>query len=175
LEASALLGIVGGVLEIIGFALVATELVRAQRRELGHAGPFQFLLNTWSRMKGLFGEPEGATIQAPSADALAVGDRVSLNVSTQSEDLADRVRVLETNLRRLTTEVAEHREELDDRIGNESAKLEDRIVQLQSNIDARTEKDKLAFADSAKLQWWGIGLFVVGAAFSAAANVVGAS
>jgi hypothetical protein len=179
LKPAAWLGIVGGVLEITGFALVATELVRAQRRELGHAGPFQFVLNwaNWVRARWarLFGKPQNVTIHVPAAEAVAAGDRLSLRLSTESDDLAERVRVLETNLRRFGTEVEEQRAELDDRIGKEVTKLEDLIVQLRVDVDAQKEKDRLAFADSAKLQWLGIFLFVFGAGFSASANVVGAS
>lgn len=58
--------------------------------------------------------------------------------------LADRVRVLETNLQRLTVEVAEHRQELSARLGKEVTKLEEAIVQLRTDIDAEKETKPLS-------------------------------
>jgi hypothetical protein len=51
MQLSALLAAVGALLEIAGFMLVAVELARAQRRELGTAGPFRFLITftRWAR------------------------------------------------------------------------------------------------------------------------------
>jgi len=160
LEASGWLGAVGGVLEITGFALVATELVRAQRRELGHAGPFQFLLNWASGVRIWWRKLRGKTVtheaSAHVTGTVDVSGQLSARTGTESEALEDRVRVLEENFRQLDAEVESHRKELDDRIGKETDKLHGALGDLRGEVRAEAERQKAAFADSAKLQWLGI-------------------
>ncbi len=179
LKPAAWLGILGGSLEILGFALVATELVRTQRRELGSAGPFQFLLNwglalriRWRKLRGRAVTHEAS---ANLSGTVRATGRASARVRTQSESLEERVRILEENFKQLDAEVEGHRKDLDARIDEESEKQHASLSQFREQVAANEERSKAAFADSAKLQWWGIGLFVIGAAASAMANVVGAS
>jgi hypothetical protein len=179
LEPAAWLGIVGGALEIFGFALVATELVRAQRRELGHAGPFQFLLDLGSATRIWWRRLRGKTVTHETSAHLSGTTRLtgrgSRRGGTDSEALEDRVRVLEENFEELDGEVTKHRQELDVRIGEEAERVHGALGEFRDEVRAESDQQKAAFADSAKLQWWGIWLFVIGAAASAMANVVGAS
>jgi hypothetical protein len=179
LKPAAWLGVLGGSLEILGFALVATELVRAQRRELGTSGPFQPLLNWGFRIRIWWRKLRGKTVTHEMSTHLSgtskMTGRGSRRSGTESNALEDRVRVLEENFEELDGEVTKHRKELDDRIGRESEKLHGALGDFRNEVRSESERQKAAFADSANLQWFGIGLFVLGAAASAAANVVGAS
>jgi hypothetical protein len=179
LEASGWLGIVGGVLEITGFGLVAVELVRAQRRELGTAGPFQFLLTLGSRLskrlRRLFGRDVTIRVPLGVAEEVNIAERLKLRLTTQSEDLAQRVKVLESNFKRLEEEWELDRQSLEGQITHEAERREKALNALRADIDSRRDEDREAFAGSARLQWLGIGLFVLGAIASAMANVVGAS
>lgn len=175
LEPSEWLAIVGGALEILGFALVAVELVRVQRRELGTAGPFQFLVTTgrWieSRVRKLLGREKVREVSATAAETIETADRVSARLGTESTDLGNRLRVLESNFTALDQEVTRHRSELDQKIQKESEKVRTEVRSLRAEMAAREAVAKDAFQTSATLQWWGIGLFVIGAICSAAANL----
>lgn len=175
LEPSEWLAIVGGGLEIIGFALVAVELVRAQRRELGTAGPFQFLVTggRWvkNRVRGLFGRTQAHEASAFGSGTSKATGRAKSRSGTESKDFGERLRVLEENLAALDKEVDLNRRELGKKIEEEAGLLRSDIADLRSDIAAKEAKEKEAFRTSAVLQWWGIGIFVVGAMCSAAANV----
>ena len=82
--------------------------------------------------------------------------------------------MLEENFKQLDNEVADHRQELDERISKEAETQQAALAEFRDQVQARAEKEREAFARSAVLQWWGIALFVLGACASAAANVVGA-
>jgi hypothetical protein len=175
LEPSEWLAVVGGALEILGFAIVAVELVRAQRRELGHAGPFQFLVTggRWIkyRIKKLFGKVETHEISAHLSGTSEMTGRGKARSGTESNELSERLRVLEENLAALDNEVDQHRQELDKRISKEAEALKAQIDALRADIEAKEAEAKEAFATSAVLQWWGVGIFIIGAMCSAAANV----
>jgi hypothetical protein len=179
LALAAWLGIFGGILEIAGFGLVAVELVRAQRKELGHAGPFQFIL-TWARWirlrwRRLMGKSVTHYASATMTAGGTISGRGKARAGTSSNDVADRLRVLEENFERLDNEVDRHRRELDARIDEETAAQQAALAEFRSRVETRESEERTAFANSAKLQWLGIALFVLGAMASAAANVVGAS
>jgi hypothetical protein len=172
------LAVVGALLEIFGFALIATELLRAQWRELGTAGPFQFLVDVtrWIKRKyrKFFGKSVTHTVSVAAGTATATG-RASARLGTEKTDPKERLRVLEENFKALDQEVTRHRAELDERIGKEAKVLRTALTALEIRTQAREEEDKQAFRASASLQWTGIGFFVLGAGVSAAANIVSCS
>jgi hypothetical protein len=175
LRPSEWLAIVGGALEILGFALVAVELVRTHRRELGTAGPFQFLVTAgrWIRfrVRKLLGEVKVHEGSAHMAGNVETGGTVSARLGTESPDLGERLRVLESNFALLDQEVTRHRSELDRKIEEEAEAIRTDVRSVRADIAAREAEAREAFKASAALQWWGIGLFVIGAICSAAANL----
>jgi hypothetical protein len=179
LKPAAWLAILGALLEISGFSLVAVELARAQRRELGTAGPFQFLLvfGTWARVRWrrLLGKSTVHEGSANLSGTISLSARGSVRLGTESKDLAERVPILEENFKQLDNEVTDHRRELDERIGKEAEAQQTALAEFRDQVQARVDEERAAFASSAMLQWWGIGLFVLGACASAAANIAGAS
>ncbi len=178
LRPAAWLAIFGAILEILGFMFVAVELIRAQRRELGTAGPFQFLLTFggWVRIgwRRLRGKTVAHEASAALTGTVSLAGRMSARMGTESDEVADRIRVLEENFKQLDNEVAGHRQELDERISNEAETQQAALAEFRNQVQTQAEKEREAFAKSAALQWWGIALFVLGACASAAANVVGA-
>jgi hypothetical protein len=174
---SALLAALGAALEIFGFGLVAVELVRTQRRELGTAGPFQFLVTFTQWTRRVYRKVIGKTITHEGSGELSgtinLTGRATARLETQSEDPAERVRVLEENFKQLEAEVAQHRDELDSKIDEANRKQREAMTALEAKLQAEADAEKKAFETSALLQWWGIGLFVLGAIASAASNIVG--
>lgn len=174
---SALLAALGAALEISGFALVAVELVRTQRRELGTAGPFQFLITFTRWTERIYRKLAGRTIThegaAELSGTLTAHGRASARLETQSKDPVERLRVLEENFKQLEAEVAQHRDELDDKIDKAVTAQREALAALETKLQAEADAEKKEFAASALLQWWGIGLFVLGAIASAASNIVG--
>lgn len=173
------LAVVGALLEIAGFMLVAVELTRAQRRELGTAGPFQFLVTFTHWARRTYRKLTGKTIthegSAHLSGTLKVSGRGSARLETQSEDPAERLRVLEENFRQLDAELAQHREELDAKIHKVSDGQRKALMTLEAKLQAEADAAREVFETSALLQWWGIGLFILGAAASAASNIVSCS
>lgn len=171
------LTVLGGTLEILGFAIVATELVRAQRRELGTAGPFQFLVVAGQRLRRgirrLLGKTEVHEGSAHLNGKATITARGSARSDTQSKEVADRLRVLEENFARLDEEVDQHRQELDEKIDKTSGHLEAQIVALRASLEQKEQEENEAFATSASLQWAGIGVFILGVIASVTANLVG--
>lgn len=159
--------------------LVAVELVRTQRRELGTAGPFQFLLTFTRWVRRSYRKLAGTRIthegSAHLSGTLEASGRGSARLEIQSEDPAERLRALEENFRQLDAELARHREELDDKIDKASDEQRKALMTLEAKLQAEADAAKEVFETSTLLQWWGIGLFVLGAVASAASNVVSCS
>jgi hypothetical protein len=138
------LTMLGGALEILGFAIVATELVRTQRRELGTAGPFQFLVVAGQRVRRgirrLLGKTEAHEGSAHLSGKATITGRGSARAGTQSKKVVDRLRVLEENFIRLDNEVTQHRRELDEKIDKASGHLEAQIVAFKASLEQREKK-----------------------------------
>jgi hypothetical protein len=174
-----LLAALGAALEIFGFMLVAVELVRTQRRELGTAGPFQFLVTFTRWTRQVYRKLTGRTITHEGAvelsGTLSVTGRASARLETQSNDPAERLHVLEENFRQLEAELTQHRDELEAKVDKSSNEQREALMALEAKLQAEADTAKKTFEASASLQWWGIGLFVLGAIASAASNIMGSS
>lgn len=174
------LNITGGLLEIAGFALVAYELFRTQRRELGDPKPLVLVMRAQERLvaflRKLLRKPREVTIKAEPATAYAVGGSVKIKIrQDRGQTLEDHVAALESNVAELEKEVETHRRELDEAIAGVSKDLKEMQVALELQRQERKEEDQEILRTSVTLQWWGIGLFVAGVAASVAANVVSCS
>jgi hypothetical protein len=170
------LNLLGGLLEIAGFTLVAVELLRLERRELGTAGPFQFLVDSvgWVRRKVrrlLRREEVHEAKRVDLSGTAHATSSASARLSTGRPTLEDRVRVLEENFKQLAAEVRQHRLDLDQKIDRATARQEAALGQLREKIQEEKEREKQELKASLSLQWYGIFLFISGVAITVAANV----
>jgi hypothetical protein len=174
------LSILGGVLEITGFLLVAVELFRTQRREFGTPTPIRLFRQARDRVRIRIRRLLGRTKTHLGSGTLTA--KVNLTASAKAQlrrgwgkTLEDHVSALEKNLAELDREVEEHRAELDQAIKGVSDDLKAMRVDLEQQWKEREDDQREFLRTSVTLQWWGIGLFVLGTAISAVANVISCS
>jgi chromosome segregation ATPase len=168
-------------LEISGFFLVAYELFRTQRREFGDPKALRLLNASRARVRGFFRRllrrPTQVTDLAAdlSGSATLTGTLKAQLRRGRGETLEDHVAALEENFALLDKEVEEHRVELDKSIAELREELRETRAEFERQRQEREEEEKDLLRASVSLQWWGIGLFVVGTIFSGIANVVSCS
>jgi hypothetical protein len=171
------LNIGGGILEIGGFGIVAYELFRTQRRDLGDPWLLARLKVSKNRVTGvfrrLFRRTESHEISASLTGTIELsGTLKAQRRRGRGQTLEDHVAALEQNFAELEKEVEEHRAELDTAIEGVSSELRETQVALGRQRQEREEEEKELLRASVTLQWWGISLFVAGVVASVAANVI---
>jgi hypothetical protein len=168
-------------LEIVGFFLVAYELFRTQRREFGDPKALKVVKASRARIERFFRrllrKPSRSTVVGVSpASSFVLANKVKLQVRRGSgRTLEDHVFSLEKNFALLDKEVGEHRKELNKAIADLGSELRETRAELERQRQAREEEQREFLRASVPLQWCGIGLFVLGALFSGAANVLSCS
>lgn len=95
--------------------------------------------------------------------------------SGRGKTLEDHVAALEANFGCLDQEVDEHRRELDKAITDIRVELRKTREELERRREEREQEQKEILRASVSLQWWGIGLFVLGVLSSGAANLISCS
>lgn len=170
------LNILGGALEIVGFLLVAVELFRTQRREIGLPATLRrlqgFLARARARMRRLFGRARTHTASAELRGNYGIAASARGTVRRgRGKTLEDHVAALEKNFAELDMEVEQHRRELDEAIRGVAGDLKDARAELEKDRERREDDDREFLRASVALQWWGIGLFVTGASVTTVANL----
>jgi len=126
--------IAGGVFEVAGFALVAYELARIQRREFGEP---EFLKRLRLRLRRLLRRPVMHTAEA--AGAIAVGGSVRATVRQgPGKTLDERVEALEENIRRFETEVDQDRV----RLASEIEEVRAKLAAMRSELAQEHQKER---------------------------------
>jgi HAMP domain-containing protein len=151
--------VAGGVLQILGFVLVAIELGRVQRREFGEP---VWMTRLRGRIRRLLRQTK--TVHLGSATATA-----SANMSARAkirtrpgQSVEDRVSALEKNFGRLDEEVDE------ERIAATQAYdlVLEQLTVTRAEVNQRRELDertrKAFLRTSVLLQAWGTAFFVIG-------------
>jgi len=164
------LTIAGGVLEIAGFALVAYELARIQRREFGEP---EFLQRLRARLRRLL--RRSATHTAEASVAISGGGTVRAEGIARrgsGETLDERVEALEENLGRLESEIDRREARLAKEIEEVRQSLSEMRAELDQERRAKEDERKASLRVSVTLQAWGTALFVVGAILSILGNTV---
>jgi hypothetical protein len=154
--------IAGGVLQVLGFATVALELWRVQRREFGTPERLT-RMQQWLRRRilrrPLRNHVTGGSATASSHGTLRARVRRKL---PESASVEQRVAVIEGNLARLDAEVAEHGEALD----RQRAELHTGLGQVRAQVEHQhneREKDRKRFLrGTIDLQLAGTVSFVIG-------------
>ncbi len=176
LSSSEWLAILGGLLEIVGFVLVAFELFRMQHRELGDPRVVEIAKSGSRRvqivLRKLFRRTRTHTVGIELGTAYSIEEALKLKVRKVPGDTVElRLSALESNLADLDREVEEHRAELDQAIQSTAKEARERHTTLEQQQKEREAAQKEFLRGSVMLQWWGIRLFVLGAICSTAANI----
>ncbi len=164
------LTIAGGVLEIAGFALVAYELARIQRREFGEP---EFLQRLRARLRRLLRRSATHTAEA-SATISGSGTVRAEGIARRGpgETLDERVEALEENLGRLESEI----DRRGARLAKDIEEVREGLSRMRTELDQerrqKEEEGKTSLRASVTLQAWGTALFVVGAILSVLGNTV---
>lgn len=156
--------IAGGVFEVAGFALIAYELARVQRREFGEP-EFLEWLRGWPRR--IFPRHRTHTAEA-SASLSGVGTLRAEGVARRGpgKTLDERVAALEENFRRLEDETGQRQRRLAGEVEEVRRKLDQTRDELEQERREKEEERKAALRASVTLQATGTGLFVLGAILS---------
>lgn len=160
---------------------MAYELFRTQRREFGDPKPLRLLKASRSRAKRFFRKLFRRPTQFTDVGAELSGTyKLTGSLKAQlrrgrGKTLEEHVAALEENFALLDKEVEEHRVELDKAISDLGDELRETRAEFERQRQEREEEEKEFLRASVSLQWWGIGLFVVGTIFSGIANVTSCS
>jgi len=115
-------------------------------------------------------------VGADLASSYKLEDEVKLQVRHGAgTTLEDRVSALEENFALLDKEVEEHRDDLDKSVADLGTEFRETQAELERQWREDKESERAFREDFVSLRWLGIGLFVVGAFASGAANVISCS
>lgn len=160
----AIVAVIGGAAEFIGFGLVLRESSRLRHEELGHISRLRKL---WGIVRETIENPAPQVIVAPAASA--VSGTGHLDIKTFHEDAMDalRRRVDELEGRQTATQeqLASHTQEVRSRVEAVGADLNERFQQVQ-------EKRRSDIARAISNERRGAGIFLLGVAFNLAANLI---
>jgi hypothetical protein len=160
--------IVGGVLQMAGFVLVAVDLARIQHREFGLPESLRRIQRLWRR---LLRRPQVATIG--TAEEINLVDELWLRQRRhRGQTLEDHVAALEINFQHLEKELDLHRERVEERLKGIQEELREAQAAWSRRQQEREQDDKMFLRTSIILQSLGIMLFVVGTSFSIIGSVV---
>jgi len=161
------LNFVGGAFEVAGFAVIAWELARLQRRELGAP-------ESWTRLRGWFRHTFGQAraIEINLGEAAGTSDTaLGLSIRKSGGRTPElRLSALEENLKRLEEETSKRDADLEadvSKLQTEIQELRDRLQQQRAEAE---QERKEALRSSIAFQATGTGLFVIGTVLSVIAN-----
>lgn len=165
------LTIAGGVFEIAGFALVAYELYRLQRREFGEP---EFLKRLRARMRKILRRSRHHTV-TPGAAVLTAEGALGVRARVRrgpGDTLETRIEAMEKNLHHLETEIDHQNAIFGGDIEELSKKLNETRAELAEERRRSDEERKASLRTSVALQAWGTGLFVFGTILSVLGNTI---
>jgi hypothetical protein len=156
--------VVGVLFEVTGLALVAWQLWRVQRREFG-------LPDWWRRLRGVRRVSSefslGWAVEADAALPGAVRERAAPDASVEP-----RLSALEHNVDALDRETRARFERQEKRLDWLQSALKRQRAELQRKQEQREGEQRDQLREAMTLQWWGTGLFFVGAVLAGTANGV---
>ena len=159
--------IVGGALELIGFALVVVQLARVQRQEFGWP---HFIVRSWgwsrAKLRWLLRRPGRVHgVAASLLGELSVSGRVSVRKGMGPQTF-DRFAAIEFNLQQIDSELTARIREVDESLG----KLRDELSATRNAIEQqereREEARKSELRSSLAWEAWGVVFFLCGTVLS---------
>jgi hypothetical protein len=154
--------------EVGGFGLVAVQLARVQHREFGSWAWERWLRSQWRRLTRRTATQTvhvKAGVATATAGTAGIGKRRALVGSVQ-----DQLAALADNLADFERQTGERFEQQTARMGELASEVAVVRSDLQREQDEREGEPREQLRESMALQWWGAGLFVVGAILAGWAN-----
>jgi hypothetical protein len=163
--------VLGVLFEVTGLGLLAWQLWRVQRREFGMPAWWTALRRRVLRLKrrsqtwqSEFGRETGDT--ASTAEHSGVERRVA------GDTLEERVEGLEANLVALERGTQTRFQQQAQRQDQLEVSIRESRAELQRQQEKREGEQRERLRESMTLQWWGTGLFFIGAVLAGVANGV---
>jgi hypothetical protein len=163
--------VLGVAFEVVGLGLVAWQLWRVQRREFGMPA---WWAQASGRLRRLVGRSEARGSASVSLAAeLGVAGRLTTRVRRgPGETMESRLAALEANFASLDQETDARFEEQAQR----QARLREMVSETQTELERqqqeRESEQRERLREAMTMQWWGTGLFFIGAVLAGVANGV---
>jgi hypothetical protein len=157
--------------EVAGLARVVVQLTRIQRREFGTP---EWWLGIRRRLVRLRGGKSASGAASTSAGArVRTKGHVGTKVRREPDETVEsRLHAVEANLDALEADTARRFEEHAQRQDHMNQALNEAQAGLQRQQQERESARREELRESMTLQWWGTGLFLVGAILAGVANGV---
>lgn len=153
--------------EVVGLGLVAWELTRVQQRELGTP---RWVRRLQARVRRLLGRP-GVAHRVRLGEAVSIEDALGGRVwRGGGETVEQRLTALEADVETLRKQADERHADLEQRLTTQAQRMDALRADLERQHTEREAERREQLRESITLQWWGTGLFVIGAVLSGLAN-----
>jgi hypothetical protein len=162
--------VLGVLFEVTGLGLVAWQLWRVQRREFGTPA---WVLRAGARLRRLTGRsrPQVVSIE-PAGEVNIAGELATKVRRAPGETVDSRLAALEANLAALEQETQTRFERHERQQDKLQQRISDAQAELQRQQQERDGERREQLRESMTLQWWGTGLFFIGAVLAGIANGV---
>jgi hypothetical protein len=155
--------------EVVGLGLVAVELTRVQRRELG---PWRWTrrVRAWLPRRTATRHTQPAELAGHLRGSSSMWGELTTG-PTQVPTIDERVASLEANLDALRDQADQRQAAMEQRLTTVSSRVDEVRADVDRQHAEREAERREQLRESVTLQWWGTGLFVIGAILGGLANV----
>jgi hypothetical protein len=159
----------GVLFEVTGLGLVAWQLWRVQRREFGMPA---WVVTARARLQRLLGRgPSTVVLGAPATERdRAMGGTVVMGRLPPGETVESRLDALEQNFASLDRETQARFKRQEKEQGDLQRKIREARAELERQQQEREGERREQLRESMTLQWWGTGLFFIGAVLAGVAS-----
>jgi hypothetical protein len=163
--------VLGVLFEVTGLGLVAWQLWRVQRREFGMPA---WVVKARARLQRLLRRRAPAVVLGPSTleHDRAIGGVVVMGRKPPGETVESRLDALEENFAALDRVTQARFERQEKEQGDLRRIVTETRAELERQQEERENEQREQLHESMTLQWWGTGLFFVGAVLAGVANAV---
>jgi hypothetical protein len=163
--------VLGVLFEVTGLALVAWQLWRVQRREFGMP---MWVGKAHARLRRILRRKGSTAVVTPSTleHGRALGGVVVMGRQPPGDSVESRLHALEQNFAALDRETQARFQRHEQEQGDLRRKVTETRAELERQQQEREGERREELRETMTLQWWGTGLFFVGAVLAGVANGV---
>jgi hypothetical protein len=163
--------VLGVAFEVTGLGLVAWQLWRVQRREFGVPA---WVLQAGARLRRLLRRPVAAQVITPSTleHERALGGVVVMGRQPPGETFESRLDALEENFAALDRDTRARFERNEEQQADLQRMVSETRAELERQQQEHEAEQRERLREAMTLQWWGTGLFFIGAVLAGVANGV---